>query len=72
MTEYYFIYKNALGKWNQATNLKFVAEHTYCRAIPKTVLEGTNYKTVADFVYDINEGIYSPTIAKMLHNYNIY
>ncbi len=32
---YYYIYKNAIGEWDMATNPKFIARHTYCRAIPK-------------------------------------
>lgn len=31
---YVFIYKNSINKWNQAMNPKFIARHTYCRAIP--------------------------------------
>jgi hypothetical protein len=36
MNDYYFIYKDSLGQWNLVTNPKFIARHTYCRAIKKT------------------------------------
>lgn len=32
---YYYIYKDAIGKWDMTNNPKFIARHTYCRAIPK-------------------------------------
>ena len=31
--EYFFIYKDAQGYWNEATNPVFIAEHTCCRAV---------------------------------------
>jgi len=43
--DYFYIYKNMFGKWNRATNPKFIAEHKECRAIEK------------DSVKDINEYI---------------
>ena len=33
--DYVFIYKDSHGKWNKTTNPRFIAEHTYCRAILK-------------------------------------
>ena len=36
MEEYYFIYKNQVGTWSTCTNPKFIARHTYCRAIKKS------------------------------------
>ena len=32
---YFFIYKDSTNNWNIATNPKFVASHTFCRAIYK-------------------------------------
>ncbi len=33
--DYYYIYRDSLGRLNEATNPKFITEHTSCRAIPK-------------------------------------
>ena len=33
---YWFIYKNAFNEWDTCTNPKFIARHTYCRAIYKS------------------------------------
>ena len=32
---YFFIYKASTNNWDIATNPKFIARHTYCRAIYK-------------------------------------
>lgn len=32
---YYFIYEDSHGRWNQAKNPVFIAEHKACRAIEK-------------------------------------
>ncbi len=32
---YFFIYKDSKNNWNIATNPKFIASHTFCRAIYK-------------------------------------
>ena len=41
--DYTFIYKDSHGKWNKTTNPKFIAEHTYCRAIPKENIGAGEY-----------------------------
>ena len=41
--KYYFIYKNAEGKWYQATNPNFIAEHKCCEAIEKSEVNNLNY-----------------------------
>jgi len=55
MDDYYFLYLNSLNKWNRATNPKFIAEHKYCRAIPKEVVTSLGYEFVSDFVNDLND-----------------
>ena len=35
MDEYYYIYKNSFKEWDVCKNPKFIARHTFCRAIPK-------------------------------------
>jgi len=49
-----FLYKDSIGTWNTASNLRFIAKHRYCRAIPKEVIIDLGYKKVSDFVYDLN------------------
>ena len=34
---YWYVYRDSHGKWNTASNPMFIAEHTMCRAIPKTL-----------------------------------
>ena len=33
---FWFIYKDSFGNWDTCTNPKFIARHTYCRAIYKS------------------------------------
>ena len=33
--DYYFIYKDAFNRWNEAKNPVFIAEHKMCKAIKK-------------------------------------
>ncbi len=37
--DYTFIYRDSLGHWNVAKNPVFIAEHKYCKAIPKALGE---------------------------------
>ena len=39
---YFFIYKAANGNWDTCTNPKFIARHTYCRAIYKNKVRDFN------------------------------
>lgn len=39
---YYYIYKDSHGKWNQATNPAFIAEHPMCKAIRKSDVKDIN------------------------------
>lgn len=58
MNEYYFLYKDSLGKWDNTTNPMFIAEHKYCRAIPKYVVHELGYDHIKDFIYDLNNETY--------------
>jgi hypothetical protein len=35
MEEYWFLYKDSTGEWNQCTNPVFIAEHKCCVALNK-------------------------------------
>ena len=54
MTDYVYIYKNTQGNFNTATNPVFIAQHNYCVAILKTILDNTSIETFADLVYDMS------------------
>ena len=36
--KYIFIYCDSHGRWNQATNPCFIAEHKCCRAVEKAII----------------------------------
>jgi len=55
MSHYYFLYKDVSCRWNNAVNPVFIAKHTHCRAIPKEIVNGFGYESVADFIFDLNE-----------------
>lgn len=40
---YYFIYKNSMGTWDEAKNPVFIASHTHCRAILKSQVKNIRY-----------------------------
>lgn len=53
MDKYFFIYRNSTGHWNSATNPKFIAEHTCCRAISKKeVLD--QFDSLEELLFDLN------------------
>lgn len=54
--DYLFIYKDANGRFNKATNPRFIASHTKCVAVPKETIE-VSYNLWSDFIYDLNVGI---------------
>lgn len=54
MNKYYFLYKNSLGTWGDTTNPIFIAMHTYCRAIPRSVIAEAGYDLIGDFIYLLN------------------
>jgi hypothetical protein len=69
MNDYYFIYKNSQGRWNEATNPRFIASHQYCRAIPKPCI-----KSISEFLWSINEvspSNLSTDIVKTIKEFNI-
>lgn len=51
--KYVFIYKNSLGIFNIATNPRFIASHTACRAIERHLI-GNYYDFMSDFVDELN------------------
>ena len=53
MDDYIFIYKNAQGAFNTATNPRFIAKHPQCRAIPKDALT-KSFDTWSDFIFELN------------------
>lgn len=50
-SNYVFIYLDANGIWNQATNPVFIAEHKQCRAVEKAVLP---YGSVKIYLENLN------------------
>ena len=48
---YHYIYKDAHGKWNTASNPSFIAEHKNCKAIEKAVAPN-----IEKYLYNLNKG----------------
>jgi hypothetical protein len=73
MDNYYFVYLDTTGRWHSASNPVFIATHTYCRAIPKDILEQAGYDLIADFCHELNDPSYgSSTLVKIKSDWNIY
>ena len=51
--KYVFIYKDSIGSFNIASNIKFIASHKACRAIDKNVIL-VKYEKVSKFIQDLN------------------
>lgn len=55
MEQYYYLYKDSIGRWSHCSNPVFIASHQHCRAIPKDVVHDVmNYETISYLAHDIN------------------
>ena len=63
MNDYYFICNDTLGRWNIVTNPKFIARHTYCRAIKKT----STKRSIKYIVHKLNSINTSNKVLKYLY-----
>jgi hypothetical protein len=72
MDDYWYIYKDSLGKWNLTTNPQFIASHQYCRAIPKKEVIYAGYELISDFLYDLNdEGSATFEVENLVSDYEL-
>jgi len=73
--QYYFLYKDALGRWCETSNPVFIAQHTYCRAVPKEVIEkqfgGRSIRSLIDLMNDRFTD-YIPEVEKIVQEYKLY
>jgi len=54
--DYYYIYRDLLGRYNTATSPRFIAAHKSCVAIPKDMVK-YKYAKIIDFIHDLNTTI---------------
>jgi len=71
MEKYYFLYKNSFGQWNSASNPVFIAKHTYCRAIPKEVINEIGYDFIGDFVMKLNNNDIKSKYISILNDWDL-
>ena len=58
MENYEFIYKNNRGQWDICKNPVFIARHTCCRAIPKSIIK-THFvctRELVEWLNDLDDG----------------
>lgn len=71
--EYYFIYKDSMNNWSDASNPSFIAKHGYCRAVPKQEIIKAGYNLIADFTYMLNNNEKQSTeVQRIIKEWDIF
>lgn len=53
LDDYVYIYKDVHGRYNLATNPRFIASHRNCRAVPKNFINN-DFSSWSDFMLELN------------------